>query len=103
MTFRIAIVGGGHVGTVLALALLPKGYGVTILTCLTRWRDNVFVERLWRSVKGGVPASLRQRQRRPRLGRPYLDFCNARRPHQSLDDATPDQAYFNQPPVRLAA
>jgi putative transposase len=37
---------------------------------------------------------------RASIGR-YLD--NGRRPHQSLDDATPDQAYFNQPPVRLAA
>ena len=64
-------------------------------------RDNVFVERLWRSVKylraydhvSEAPAS---------IGR-YLDFYNSRRPHQSLDDATPDQAYFNQPPFRLAA
>ncbi len=36
------------------------------------------------------------------IGR-YLDFYNGRRPHQSLDDATPDQASFNQAPVRLAA
>lgn len=36
------------------------------------------------------------------IGR-YLDFYNGRRPHSSLDDATPDQAYFNQPPFRLAA
>jgi hypothetical protein len=35
MTLRIAIVGGGHVGTVLALALLAKGYDVTVLTQLT--------------------------------------------------------------------
>jgi putative transposase len=60
------------------------------------WRDNVFVERLWRSVKYEevyLSAS---------IGR-YLEFYNGRRPHQSLDDATPDQAYFNQPPFRLAA
>ena len=36
------------------------------------------------------------------IGR-YLDFYNSRRPHQILDDATPDQAYFNQPSFRLAA
>jgi putative transposase len=69
------------------------------------WRDNVFVERLWRSVKyeevylrayGSVGEA------RNSIGR-YLDFYNGRRPHQSLDDATPDQAYFNQPPFRLAA
>ena len=39
---------------------------------------------------------------RASIGR-YLDFYNGRRPHQSLDDATSDQAYFNQPPFRLAA
>ena len=36
------------------------------------------------------------------IGR-YLDFYNGRRPHSSLDDATPDQAYFNPLPLRLAA
>jgi len=36
-------------------------------------------------------------------GRSQTSLYNGRRPHQSLDDATPDQAYFNQPPVRLAA
>ena len=36
-------------------------------------------------------------------GRSQTLLYNGRRPHQSLDDATPDQAYFNQPPVRLAA
>jgi transposase InsO family protein len=36
------------------------------------WRDSVFVNRLWRSVKceGGVPARLRQRQRGSRIDRP---------------------------------
>src|SRR6266404_6842438 len=36
-------------------------------------------------------------------GRSQALLYNGRRPHQSLDDATPDQAYFNQPPFRLAA
>ena len=69
------------------------------------WRDNVFVERLWRSVKYEevyLRAYDNVGEARASIGR-YLDFYNARRPHQSLDDATPDQAYFNQPPVRLAA
>jgi putative transposase len=39
---------------------------------------------------------------RASIGR-YLDFYNRRRPHSSLDDATPDQAYFNPPPLRMAA
>ena len=69
------------------------------------WRDNVFVERLWRSVKY-VEVYLKAydsvSEARASIGR-YLDFYNRRRPHSSLDDATPDQAYFNPPPIRLAA
>jgi putative transposase len=69
------------------------------------WRDNVFVERLWRSVKYEevyLRAYESVGEARNSIGR-YLDFYNSRRPHSSLDDATPDQAYFNQPPFRLAA
>ena len=69
------------------------------------WRDNVFVERLWRSVKYEevyLRAYDNVSEARASIGR-YLDFYNSRRPHSSLDDATPDQAYFNQPPLRLAA
>jgi putative transposase len=69
------------------------------------WRDNVFVERLWRSVKYEevyLHAYQSVGEARRSIGR-YLDFYNGRRPHSSLDDATPDQAYFNQPPFRLAA
>jgi transposase len=39
---------------------------------------------------------------RASIGR-YLDFYNRRRPHASLDGATPDQAYFTPLPLRLAA
>ena len=68
------------------------------------WRDNVFVERLWRSVKyeevylhayASVPEA------RASLGR-YLTFYNSRRPHSSLDRRTPDQAYFNRPLLAAA-
>jgi putative transposase len=61
------------------------------------WRDNVFIERLWRSVKyeevylhayDSVP------QARACIGR-YMDFYNAKRPHSSLDAKTPNQVYFN--------
>ncbi len=69
------------------------------------WRDNIFVERLWRSIKyeeiylraydtvSGARAS---------IGR-YLTFYNGRRPHSSLDRQTPDQAYFNRRPQPVAA
>ncbi len=69
------------------------------------WRDNVFVERLWRSVKyeevylrayDGVAEA------RASIGR-YLAFYNRKRPHSSLDARTPDQAYFDGLPQRAAA
>jgi hypothetical protein len=41
--------------------------------------------------------------RNTREGGRYLDFYNGRRPHSSLDDMTPDQAYFTQLPLRVAA
>jgi putative transposase len=72
------------------------------------WRDNVFVERLWRSVKYEevyLRAYDSVSEARERLGK-YLDWYNRRRPHSSLDGRTPDQAYFYQqsmPPIRLAA
>jgi putative transposase len=72
------------------------------------WRDNVFVERLWRSVKYEevyLRAYDSVSEARERLGK-YLDWYNRRRPHSSLDGRTPDQAYFDQrsmPPIRLAA
>jgi putative transposase len=64
------------------------------------WRDNVFVERLWRSVKYeevylrayDTVAEARASIRR------YLNFYNSRRPHSSLDRQTPDQAYFTRLP-----
>jgi putative transposase len=68
------------------------------------WRDNVFVERLWRSVKYEevyLRAYSSVSEARASLGR-YLTFYNGRRPHSSLDRKTPDQAYFNQPLLAAA-
>jgi putative transposase len=69
------------------------------------WRDNVFVERLWRSVKYEevyLRAYDTVGEARTSIGR-YLDFYNRCRPHSSLDGTTPDQAYFTLLPIRLAA
>ena len=69
------------------------------------WRDNVFVERLWRSIKYEevyLHAYDTVAQTRTSLGR-YLDFYNRKRPHSSLDARTPDQAYFDQQPLLAAA
>ena len=69
------------------------------------WRDNVFVERLWRSVKYEevyLRAYDSVADARASLGR-CLVFYNALRPHSSLDARTPDHAYFNHLPQPAAA
>lgn len=60
------------------------------------WKDNVFVERFWRSIKYeniylhayDTPATLRKGLAK------YIAFYNSRRPHQALDEYTPDQMYY---------
>jgi putative transposase len=69
------------------------------------WRDNVFVERLWRSVKYEevyLHAYVSVAEARAGLGR-YLNFYNGVRPHSSLGARTPDQTYFTQAPLLAAA
>lgn len=69
------------------------------------WRDNVFVERLWRSIKYEevyLRAYDTVSEARASIGR-YLTFYNGRRPHSSLDRQTPDQAYFTRLPQSVAA
>ena len=70
------------------------------------WRDNIFVERLWRTIKYEevyLRAYRSVSEARRGLAR-YLAFYNRRRPHSSLGGQTPDQAYFNQPtPISAAA
>ena len=69
------------------------------------WRDNVFVERLWRSVKYEevyLHAYDSVAQARASLGR-YLNFYNCKRPHSSLAARTPDRAYFDHLPLLAAA
>jgi putative transposase len=86
---------------------LLLGHGITIsMDGRGAWRDNVFVERLWRSVKyeevylhayDSVSAA------RAGLTR-YLTFYNSRRPHSSLDGQPPDHVFFTHaPPVAEAA
>jgi putative transposase len=60
------------------------------------WRDNVFVERLWRSVKyEDVYLKAYDDVSAARQGlAAYFAFYNARRPHQAHDGRTPDMVYF---------
>lgn len=60
-----------------------------------RWRDNVFVERLWKSVKYEevyLKAYGSIAEARTELGR-YFEFYNQKRRHQGLDRKTPDEVY----------
>lgn len=69
------------------------------------WRDNVFVERLWRTIKYEevyLRAYDRVSQARASIGRD-LAFYNGQRPHSALDRQTPDQAYFTRLPHSAAA
>jgi putative transposase len=70
-----------------------------------RWLDNVFVERLWRSVKYEhvyLHAYENVSEAKQQLAS-YFDFYNTRRPHSSLGGLTPDMAYFAKPPMEQAA
>lgn len=84
--------------------LMAKGVRVS-MDGKGRWVDNVFVERLWRSVKyedlylhayetvGDVKAALAR----------YFSFYNARRPHQSLEYRTPDEMYCGTGEMKAVA
>jgi putative transposase len=85
---------------------LIQGHGIQIsMDGKGRWVDNVFVERLWKSVKyeevylhayDSVSQAWQGLQR-------YFKFYNERRPHSSLDGKTPDSVYFNSLPIQKAA
>ena len=89
-----------------AFTAVLKSHGVTIsMDGKGRWVDNVFVERLWRSVKyedvylraHETPAALR-------IGLThYFQFDNTERGHQALNRQTPDAVYFADPREKQAA
>ncbi|BDV36187.1 hypothetical protein SS37A_37170 (plasmid) [Methylocystis iwaonis] len=81
------------------------GAGCTLTDGKGAWRDNVFVERLWRSVKDEevyLRAYDSVSEARASIGR-YPAFYNERRPHSSLDGRTPDEAYFGAKEAATAA
>lgn len=85
---------------------LLKAHGIRISMDGTGcWRDNVFVERLWKSIKyeevylyayETVSAAQQGLER-------YLTFYNQTRPHRALDGHTPDGVYFDNLPARRTA
>jgi putative transposase len=70
------------------------------------WRDNVFVERVWRSIKYEevyLRAYESVSHARRSIG-DYIELYNRKRPHSSLLDRTPDEAYFaTLPAIKSAA
>jgi putative transposase len=65
-----------------------------------RWRDNIFIERLWKTVKYHevyLKAYESITHARKELAK-FFDRYNARRPHQGLNDRTPDEVYFSTLP-----
>ena len=68
------------------------------------WRDNVFVERFWRSLKYEevyLHAYESTSEARRAIGK-YIAFYNALRPHSALDGRTPDAVYFTSPAAEAA-
>ncbi len=70
------------------------------------WRDNVFVERVWRSIKYEevyLKAYESVSHARRSIGE-YISLYNRKRPHSSLADQTPDEAYLaTLPAIKSAA
>ena len=85
---------------------LLKEHGIRIsMDGKGAWRDNVFIERLWRSVKYEevyLHAYDTVSDSRAGIGK-YFNLYNRRRPHSSLKRKTPDQVYYSQLPLTLAA
>ena len=96
--------GSQFTGTVFTCVLATNSIAIS-MDGKGAWRDNVFVERLWRSVKYEevyLRAYDSVSEARASIGC-YINFYNERRPHTSLDGMTPDRAYFNPLLLRVAA
>ena len=69
-----------------------------------RWIDNVFIERVWRSLKYEevyLKAYDSMAHARESIGK-YFEFYNEERRHYSLERQTPDTVYFNSE-IKMAA
>ncbi len=101
----VQVISGG-LGAVLSGLGLLKDHGIQIsMDGKGSWRDNVFIERLWRSVKyeeAYLHACDAVADSRAGIDR-YFDLYNRRRPHSSLGRQTPDDVYFSQQQQTLAA
>jgi len=70
-----------------------------------RYLDNIFIERLWRSLKQDsvhlhdITNGFQAKQ----IINNWIDFYNSERPHTALDKRTPDTAYFRQAQMQKTA
>jgi putative transposase len=92
--------------TSMAFISVLKAHGIRIsMDGKGRWRDNVFVERLWKSIKYEevyLHAYATVSEAKSGIAR-YIRFFNTRRPHKALDRQTPDDVYFTSRPLAAAA
>ena len=70
-----------------------------------RYLDNIFIERLWRSLKQEAMYlfELTDGFVAERVIREWIKFYNIDRPHAALDKRTPDEAYFDSKEMMKAA
>ena len=70
-----------------------------------RYLDNIFIERLWRSLKQEAVClhEITNSFQAKRIIDGWIGFYNSERPHTALDKRTPDAAYFCQTEIRKAA
>jgi putative transposase len=70
-----------------------------------RYLDNIFIERLWRSLKQEAVYlhEITDGFQAKRIIDDWIGFYNSERPHTALDKRTPDTAYFTQSEIRKAA
>jgi putative transposase len=70
-----------------------------------RYLDNIFIERLWRSLKQEAVYlhEITDGFHAKRIIDNWIRFYNSERPHTALDKRTPDTAYFTQAEIRKAA
>lgn len=83
-----------------------KAHGIRVsMDGKGRWMDNVFIERLWRSLKYEcvyLNAFGNVREANHKISR-WIGYYNLERPHSSLNDRTPDEVYNGIRPLSLAA
>jgi putative transposase len=93
--------------TSLAFTDVLKATGIQIsMDGRGRWMDNVFIERLWRSLKYEcvyLNAFETGSEARAGIGS-WIGYYNAQRPHSALAGSTPDEAYARpaNPPTPVA-